>query len=116
MRLYMSCLFLLTSQNYCLKPFLSWQNSAQRYELSTIFDIHLLLLSSYNTRIIISAIQVRVSKDDLDKERGAVMEEYRGNRNASGRIQDAQWILMMEGSKVLLLIQFYFGLLQDSNF
>lgn len=32
------------------------------------------------------------------------MEEYRGNRNASGRMQDAHWILMMEGSKVLLLI------------
>lgn len=43
--------------------------------------------------------EVRVSKDDLEKERGAVMEEYRGNRNASGRMQDAHWILMMEGSK-----------------
>ena len=30
------------------------------------------------------------------------MEEYRGNRNASGRMQDAHWALMMEGSKVLL--------------
>ncbi|KAL4334276.1 hypothetical protein GQ457_07G040060 [Hibiscus cannabinus] len=43
--------------------------------------------------------EIRVSKDDLEKERGAVMEEYRGNRNASGRMQDAQWVLMMEGSK-----------------
>ncbi|XP_057985683.1 zinc protease PQQL-like isoform X2 [Hevea brasiliensis] len=43
--------------------------------------------------------EVRVSKEDLEKERGAVMEEYRGNRNASGRMQDAHWILMMEGSK-----------------
>ncbi|KDP33755.1 hypothetical protein JCGZ_07326 [Jatropha curcas] len=43
--------------------------------------------------------EVRVSKDDLEKERGAVMEEYRGNRNASGRMQDAHWILMMQGSK-----------------
>ncbi|XP_015571815.1 zinc protease PQQL-like isoform X2 [Ricinus communis] len=43
--------------------------------------------------------EVRVSKDDLEKERGAVMEEYRGNRNASGRMQDAHWVLMMEGSK-----------------
>ncbi|KAJ9183852.1 hypothetical protein P3X46_007658 [Hevea brasiliensis] len=42
--------------------------------------------------------EVRVSKDDLDKER-AVMEEHRGNRNASGRMQDAYWILMMEVSK-----------------
>ncbi|POO00604.1 Coenzyme PQQ biosynthesis protein [Trema orientale] len=43
--------------------------------------------------------EVRVSKDDLHKERGAVMEEYRGTRNATGRMQDANWILMMEGSK-----------------
>ncbi|KAJ7973741.1 zinc protease PQQL-like [Quillaja saponaria] len=43
--------------------------------------------------------EVRVSKDDLEKERGAVMEEYRGSRNATGRMQDAHWILMMEGSK-----------------
>ncbi|XP_021276228.1 zinc protease PQQL-like isoform X2 [Herrania umbratica] len=27
------------------------------------------------------------------------MEEYRGNRNASGRMQDAHWALLMEGSK-----------------
>jgi hypothetical protein len=53
--------------------------------------------------IITCAMQVRVSKDDLEKERGAVMEEYRGNRNATGRMQDAHWVLMMEGSKVLLL-------------
>lgn len=45
-------------------------------------------------------MQIRVSKDDLEKERGAVMEEYRGSRNATGRLQDAHWILMMEGSKV----------------
>lgn len=46
-------------------------------------------------------MQIRVSKDDLEKERGAVMEEYRGNRNATGRMQDAYWVLMTEGSKVL---------------
>ncbi|KAF2304050.1 hypothetical protein GH714_026651 [Hevea brasiliensis] len=46
--------------------------------------------------------EVRVSKEDLEKERGAVMEEYRGNRNASGRMQDAHWILMMEGSKEMV--------------
>ncbi|XP_021276229.1 zinc protease PQQL-like [Herrania umbratica] len=43
--------------------------------------------------------EIRLSKDDLEKERGAVMEEYRNNRNASGRIFDAYWTLMMEGSK-----------------
>ncbi|KAL8039469.1 hypothetical protein ABFS82_10G042000 [Erythranthe guttata] len=43
--------------------------------------------------------EVRVSVDDLEKERGAVLEEYRGSRNANGRMQDAHWVLMMEGSK-----------------
>ncbi|KAI3868227.1 hypothetical protein MKW92_045537 [Papaver armeniacum] len=43
--------------------------------------------------------EVRVSTEDLEKERGAVMEEYRGTRNANGRMQDAHWKLMMEGSK-----------------
>ncbi|KAI3421693.1 uncharacterized protein J3R85_011884 [Psidium guajava] len=43
--------------------------------------------------------EVRVSKDDLEKERGAVLEEYRINRNATGRMQDAHWLLLMEGSK-----------------
>ncbi|KAG0485075.1 hypothetical protein HPP92_009154 [Vanilla planifolia] len=43
--------------------------------------------------------EVRVSTEDLEKERGAVLEEYRGGRNASGRMQDAHWILMFEGSK-----------------
>lgn len=32
--------------------------------------------------------EVRVSVDDLEKERGAVMEEYRANRNATGRMQE----------------------------
>ncbi|XP_042385676.1 zinc protease PQQL-like [Zingiber officinale] len=43
--------------------------------------------------------EVRVSAEDLEKERGAVLEEYRGGRNATGRMQDAHWILMFEGSK-----------------
>ncbi|KAK4483651.1 hypothetical protein RD792_010852 [Penstemon davidsonii] len=43
--------------------------------------------------------EIRVSEDDLEKERGAVMEEYRGSRNANGRMQEAHWVLMMEGSK-----------------
>ncbi|PWA80900.1 insulinase (Peptidase family M16) protein [Artemisia annua] len=43
--------------------------------------------------------EVRASAEDLEKERGAVMEEYRANRNANGRMQDAHWLLMMEGSK-----------------
>ncbi|KAL9252986.1 Zinc protease PQQL-like-like protein [Drosera capensis] len=43
--------------------------------------------------------EIRVSEDDLKKERGAVMEEYRGTRNATGRMQDSHWALMMAGSK-----------------
>ncbi|KAK8566816.1 hypothetical protein V6N13_002501 [Hibiscus sabdariffa] len=43
--------------------------------------------------------EIQILKDDLEKERGAVMEEYREIRNASGRIQDEHWALMMEGSK-----------------
>ncbi|GAA0155968.1 metalloprotease [Lithospermum erythrorhizon] len=52
----------------------------------------LLVLAEFST-------EVRVSGDDLEKERGAVMEEYRGTRNANGRMQDAHWNLMMEGSR-----------------
>lgn len=71
-------------------------------EVSTIFTLfcnpqQFLLNLNYLT------VQIRVSKDDLERERGAVMEEYRGNRNATGRMQDAHWLLMMAGSKVLLL-------------
>ncbi|KAL8103603.1 hypothetical protein AgCh_027975 [Apium graveolens] len=40
--------------------------------------------------------EIRVSSDDLEKERGAVLEEYRGTRNANGRMQEAHWALMME--------------------
>ncbi|XP_039116038.1 zinc protease PQQL-like isoform X1 [Dioscorea cayenensis subsp. rotundata] len=43
--------------------------------------------------------EIRVAAEDLEKERGAVLEEYRGGRNAAGRMQDAHWILMFEGSK-----------------
>ncbi|KNA14112.1 hypothetical protein SOVF_110570 [Spinacia oleracea] len=43
--------------------------------------------------------EIRVSPEDLEKERGAVMEEYRGSRNANGRMQESHWALMMEGSK-----------------
>lgn len=59
-------------------------------------------------------MQVRVSKDDLEKERGAVMEEYRGNRNAAGRMQDAHWVLMMEGSRVLILTTNFFACNYDN--
>lgn len=48
--------------------------------------------------------KVRVSAEDLEKERGAVLEEYRGGRNATGRMQDSHWALLFEGSKVLLSV------------
>lgn len=54
----------------------------------------------FSRNVISRVVQVRVSVDDLEKERGAVLEEYRGSRNANGRMQDAHWVLMMEGSKV----------------
>ncbi|XVE68749.1 hypothetical protein DITRI_Ditri09bG0094500 [Diplodiscus trichospermus] len=43
--------------------------------------------------------KIRLSNDDLEKQRGAVMDKYRGNWNANRRIKDAHWGLMMEGSK-----------------
>lgn len=42
---------------------------------------------------------VRAAQEDLDKERGAVMEELRGRRNASGRMQEAHWSVLMKGSR-----------------
>lgn len=62
------------------------------------------MIFSFYFFVIFSYIQIRVSLNDLEKERGAVMEEYRGNRNANGRMQDAHWMLMMEGSKVFLVV------------
>lgn len=35
------------------------------------------------------------------------MEEYRGSRNANGRMQDAYWVLMMEGSKVMSFVSLF---------
>ncbi|XP_047054247.1 zinc protease PQQL-like [Lolium rigidum] len=43
--------------------------------------------------------EIRISAEDLDKERGAVLEEYRGGRNATGRMQDSHWTLLFQGSK-----------------
>eukprot|EP00897_Mesotaenium_endlicherianum_P008456 jgi/Mesen1/7639/ME000004S07907 len=53
---------------------------------------------------------VRASAEDVEKERGAVLEEWRERRNAAGRMQDAHWTLMMHGSQhrapVLHFLQF----------
>lgn len=72
-------------------------------EFSSEVKVYLVIASEYSLlkQSLISCVgQVRVSADDLEKERGAVLEEYRGSRNANGRMQDAHWVLMMEGSKV----------------
>ncbi|CAI5506607.1 unnamed protein product [Closterium sp. Naga37s-1] len=45
------------------------------------------------------ASEIRVSEEDVEKERGAVLEEWRERRNAMGRMQDAHWQLLMHGSK-----------------
>jgi hypothetical protein len=41
----------------------------------------------------------RCNPDDLERERGPVLEEWRGGRNAAGRAQQALWELMHRGSK-----------------
>ncbi|OMO67365.1 hypothetical protein CCACVL1_20587 [Corchorus capsularis] len=43
--------------------------------------------------------EIRLAKEDLEKERGAVMEEYRKDRDADGRILDDYWTLVLQGSK-----------------
>ncbi|OMO67338.1 hypothetical protein CCACVL1_20590 [Corchorus capsularis] len=43
--------------------------------------------------------EIRFAEEDLEKERGAVMEEYREDRDADGRISDDYWTLVFQGSK-----------------
>ena len=45
------------------------------------------------------AFSIRCSKEDLDKERGAVMEEWRMSQDASGRASQSHWKMIMKGSK-----------------
>jgi predicted Zn-dependent peptidase len=54
-----------------------------------------------------------VSAEDLEKERGAVLEEYRGGRNAAGRMQDSHWALLFQGSKVLVFVLILMETLQS---
>lgn len=44
--------------------------------------------------------QIRASEEDLEKERGAVLEEWRNEKNSAGRLRTSHWKLLMEGSKV----------------
>ncbi|XP_057536975.1 zinc protease PQQL-like isoform X1 [Amaranthus tricolor] len=43
--------------------------------------------------------EIRISPEDLEKERGAVLEEYRQGRDASGRLSEATFASVMQGSK-----------------
>jgi hypothetical protein len=42
----------------------------------------------------------RCAPEDLAKERGAVLEEWRMGRSWAGRVQQAHWQLLLQGSKV----------------
>ena len=42
----------------------------------------------------------RCSTADLDNERGAVMEEWRSGKDSRGRVAEAQWKMVMQGTKV----------------
>ena len=45
------------------------------------------------------AKNIRCSAEDVEKERGAVLEEWRQGRDASGRIAEAHWKLVLEGTR-----------------
>ncbi|DBA85638.1 TPA: hypothetical protein ACH3X1_005214 [Trebouxia sp. C0004] len=45
------------------------------------------------------ATKIRCSTADLDNERGAVMEEWRSGKDSRGRVAEAQWKLIMQGTK-----------------
>lgn len=45
------------------------------------------------------ATRVVIADDDLDRERGAVLEEWRQGRTAAGRAAEAHWKLVLEGSR-----------------
>ncbi|KAG2499479.1 hypothetical protein HYH03_002426 [Edaphochlamys debaryana] len=45
------------------------------------------------------AFKIRCDPADLSKERGAVLEEWRMSRDAGGRLQEAHWQLIFQGSR-----------------
>ena len=45
------------------------------------------------------AFRIRCAPDDLERERGAVLEEWRATRNSAGRTQEASWRQMLAGSR-----------------
>jgi predicted Zn-dependent peptidase len=44
------------------------------------------------------ACRIRIAPADVDAERGAILEEWRGGRDARGRAAEAAWKMMNEGS------------------
>lgn len=55
--------------------------------------------------ILLNAFQIRASDGDLEKERGAVLEEWRQGKNSGGRSMKAHMKVLMEGSKVTYVHQ-----------
>lgn len=45
------------------------------------------------------AFSIRCSSEDLEKERGPVLDERRQTQTAMGRASEAQWQFLFEGSK-----------------
>lgn len=45
------------------------------------------------------AFSIRCSVEDLEKERGPVLDERRQTQSAAGRASEAQWRLLFQGSK-----------------
>ncbi|XP_074269178.1 zinc protease PQQL-like [Silene latifolia] len=43
--------------------------------------------------------EIRISSEDLEKERGAVLEEHRRGRNANGRLSEASFATVLKDSK-----------------
>lgn len=41
----------------------------------------------------------RCAPEDLARERGPVLEEWRMSRTSGGRMQEAHWKLILEGSR-----------------
>ncbi|KAG0557873.1 hypothetical protein KC19_11G163400 [Ceratodon purpureus] len=68
------------------------------YELMVPIDKPDILSQALNILAEFST-EIRISDEDLEKERGAVLEELRGGRNAMGRTQEAHWMLLMKGSQ-----------------
>eukprot|EP00850_Spirogloea_muscicola_P005254 SM000023S07710 [mRNA] locus=s23:983129:990756:- [translate_table: standard] len=52
-----------------------------------------------SSKIVVHRSRVRAAEEDLEKERGAVLEEWRDRRNAAGRMQEAHWMLMLKGTR-----------------